>query len=210
MASAAHRRYPTAWQRKMMWAALTAIFMVLLGIVGSVIWAAAKLIAFLQPILIPVAIAAILAYVLDPVVTHLARGMLLLGLNFAPLIGLLVVFLTMIPYIGIVVCWIPAVLIATAQWGDWTHHLLVTVVFFGVQNFEAIFIAPRIVGNSVGLHPMTVIVSIVIWGLLIGGLLGADPRRSAHRDAEVLARALRLGSSAARTRRGANRKKSRW
>src|SRR5438874_11109773 len=31
---------------------------------------------------------------------------------------------------------------------------------------------PRIVGKSVGLHPMTVIVSIFVWGLLIGGLLG--------------------------------------
>jgi predicted PurR-regulated permease PerM len=49
---------------------------------------------------------------------------------------------------------------------------MVTGVFLVVQNLEAIFIAPRIVGNSVGLHPMTVIVSIFIWGLLIGGLLG--------------------------------------
>ena len=94
------------------------------------------------------------------------------GLNFAPLIGLLVVILTMIPYIGIILCWIPAVLIAAAQWGDWTHPLIVTLVFILVQNLEAIFIAPRIVGSSVGLHPMTVIVSIFIWGLLIGGLLG--------------------------------------
>lgn len=94
------------------------------------------------------------------------------GLNFAPLIGLLVVVLTMIPYIGIVLCWVPAVLIAAAQWGDWTHPLVITAVFLLVQNLEAIFIAPRIVGNSVGLHPMTVIVSIFIWGLLIGGLLG--------------------------------------
>ena len=94
------------------------------------------------------------------------------GLNFAPLIGLLVVVLTMIPYIGIIVCWVPAVLIAAAQWGDWTHPLIVTAVFLIVQNLEAIFIAPRIVGTSVGLHPMTVIVSIFVWGLLIGGLLG--------------------------------------
>jgi predicted PurR-regulated permease PerM len=94
------------------------------------------------------------------------------GLNFAPLIGLLVIILTMIPYIGIVLCWVPAVLIAAAQWGDWTHPLIVTFVFLLVQNLEAIFIAPRIVGNSVGLHPMTVIVSIFVWGLLIGGLLG--------------------------------------
>ena len=44
-----------------------------------------------------------------------------LGLNFAPLIGVLVVILTMIPYIGIVICWVPAVLIAAFQWGDWRH-----------------------------------------------------------------------------------------
>jgi predicted PurR-regulated permease PerM len=94
------------------------------------------------------------------------------GLNFAPLIGALVVVLTMIPYLGIVICWIPAVLLAAAQWGTWSGVAWVTVIFFGVQNLEAIFIAPRIVGNSVGLHPMTVIVSIFVWGLLIGGLLG--------------------------------------
>src|SRR4051812_14999431 len=56
--------------------------------------------------------------------------------------------------------------------GDWMHPLAVTGVFLLVQNAEAIFIAPRIVGNSVGLHPVTVIVSIFVWGLLIGGLLG--------------------------------------
>lgn len=104
--------------------------------------------------------------------TLIGIALLILGLNFAPLIGLLVMILTMIPYLGIVLCWVPAVLIATAQWGDWTHPLIVTLIFFGIQNLEAIFIAPRIVGNFVGLHPMTVIVSIFVWGLLIGGLLG--------------------------------------
>jgi predicted PurR-regulated permease PerM len=104
--------------------------------------------------------------------TLIGTALYLYGLNFAPLIGLLVVVLTMIPYIGIILCWIPAVLIAAGQWGDWIHPLTVTLIFVGVQNLEAIFIAPRIVGNSVGLHPMTVIVSIFVWGLLIGGLLG--------------------------------------
>jgi predicted PurR-regulated permease PerM len=104
--------------------------------------------------------------------TLIGTALFLYGLNFAPLIGVVVVILTMIPYIGIVVCWVPAVLIAFGQWGDWTHPLVVTGIFIIVQNLEAIFIAPRIVGNSVGLHPMTVIVSIFVWGLLIGGLLG--------------------------------------
>ncbi len=102
----------------------------------------------------------------------IGTALLILGLNFAPLIGCLVVVLTMIPYIGIVLCWIPAVLIAAFQWGDWTHPLIVTGIFILIQNLEGMFYAPRIVGNSVGLHPMTVIVSIFVWGLLIGGLLG--------------------------------------
>ncbi|MFZ0918416.1 MAG: AI-2E family transporter [Candidatus Udaeobacter sp.] len=94
------------------------------------------------------------------------------GLNFAPLIGVLVVILTMIPYIGIIICWVPAVLIAAFQWGDWTHPIIVTGIFIAIQNLEGIFYAPRIVGNYVGLHPMTVIVSIFVWGLIIGGVIG--------------------------------------
>lgn len=104
--------------------------------------------------------------------TLIGSALTLLGLNFAPLIGLLVVVLTMIPYIGIVICWVPAVLIAAFQWGDWTHPLIVTIIFIAIQNLEGILYAPRILGKSVGLHPMTVIVSIFVWGLLIGGLLG--------------------------------------
>jgi predicted PurR-regulated permease PerM len=104
--------------------------------------------------------------------TLIGSVLTLFGLNFAPLIGLFVVILTMIPYIGIVICWVPAVLIAAFQWGDWTHPLIVTIIFIVVQNLEGMFYAPRIVGKSVGLHPMTVIVSIFVWGLLIGGLLG--------------------------------------
>src|ERR1051325_11076752 len=68
-------KYPTAWQKKIMWAALSAIFVVLLIVIaGSAIWVAANLIAFVQPILMPVAIAGILAYLLDPLVTKISRG----------------------------------------------------------------------------------------------------------------------------------------
>src|SRR5438477_11400721 len=66
--------YPTSWQRKMMWAALTACFVVVLVvIVAAVIWAGASIISFLQPILIPVAIAAILTHLLDPLLTKMPR-----------------------------------------------------------------------------------------------------------------------------------------
>jgi predicted PurR-regulated permease PerM len=120
----------------------------------------------------------IIAYFRGQLLVCLVDGILigsaltLFGLNFAPLIGILVVVLTMIPYIGIIICWVPAVLIAAFQWGDWWHPFWVTVIFVFIQHAEGFFYAPRIVGNSVGLHPMTVIVSIFVWGLLIGGLLG--------------------------------------
>lgn len=102
----------------------------------------------------------------------IGSALTLFGLNFAPLIGVLVVILTMIPYIGIFLCWIPAVMIAAFQFGDWWHPFWVTMIFVAIQNAEGMFYAPRIVGDSVGLHPLTVIMSIFIWGLLIGGLLG--------------------------------------
>src|SRR2546429_9733237 len=71
------KEYPTPWQRKTMWAALLACFVVLLVIVvGAVIWAAPNVISFLQPILIPVAIAVILTYLLDPLVTKMSHGTL--------------------------------------------------------------------------------------------------------------------------------------
>ncbi len=120
----------------------------------------------------------VIAYFRGQLLVCLVDGLLIgvtltiYGLNFAPLIGLIVIPLTMIPYLGIILCWIPAVLIAAAQWGDWWHPFWITMIFLAVQNLEGLFYAPRIVGNSVGLHPMTVIVSIFIWGLLIGGLLG--------------------------------------
>src|SRR6266478_6062862 len=71
------KEYPTPWQRKTMWAALTACFVVLLIVlVGAAIWTAANIVSFLQPILIPVAIAVILTYLLDPLVTRMSRGTL--------------------------------------------------------------------------------------------------------------------------------------
>src|SRR5205823_13350992 len=69
----------------------------------------------------------IVAYFRGQLIVCLVDGVLigtaltLIGLNFAALIGCMVVVLTMIPYIGIIICWIPAVLIAAFQWGDWTR-----------------------------------------------------------------------------------------
>ncbi|RYD81718.1 MAG: AI-2E family transporter [Verrucomicrobiaceae bacterium] len=114
--------------------------------------------------------------------TATALGLVIIGLDFGLLIGLLLCVLGLIPYLGIILCWIPAVIIASVQggvgtWipGDpwWLLPAVVTGIFVVVQQIDGLFITPRIVGESVGLHPMTVIVSVFLWSLLMGGLLGA-------------------------------------
>lgn len=109
-------------------------------------------------------------------------GLVIVGLKFGWLIGLSLCLLGMIPYLGIFVCWIPAVIIASVQGGSgtwitgdpwWVFPLVVTGIFALVQQIDGLFITPKVVGESVGLHPMTVIMSVFVWSLVLGGLLGA-------------------------------------
>jgi predicted PurR-regulated permease PerM len=104
----------------------------------------------------------------------LAIGLSIVGLQFGFLIGLGFAFFGIIPYAGYIVCYIPAILIAFVQFNDWVHPLWVTIIFFLiVAQIDGLVTTPRIVGNSVGLHPMTVIMSVFLWTLVLGGLLGA-------------------------------------
>jgi len=118
------------------------------------------------------------------IINGVATGTLLgiVGLDFGVLIGFGLCILGIIPYIGIALCWIPAVIIAAVQGGSWilpttaawwVFPLVVTGVFAVVQQVDGLFITPRIVGERVGLHPVTVIFSVFLWSLLLGGLLGA-------------------------------------
>jgi len=109
-------------------------------------------------------------------------GLVIVGLKFGWLIGLSLCVLGMIPYLGIIVCMIPAVIIASVQggswlisgdWPGWAFPVIVLAIFLIVQQIDGLFITPKIVGESVGLHPMTVIMSVFLWSLVMGGLLGA-------------------------------------
>ena len=46
-------------------------------------------------------------------------------------------------------------------------------IFIIVQQINSLLTAPKIVGDSVGLHPMTVIFSMLFWSLILGGFVGA-------------------------------------
>jgi len=99
-------------------------------------------------------------------------GFLLIGLPYAVLIGVVAMVVTIIPYVGAILVATTALLIALVQFGDWLHPLLVLAVFGAVQVLESLFISPRIMGNRVGLHPVTIIVAVMVGTTLLGGLLG--------------------------------------
>ncbi len=100
-------------------------------------------------------------------------ALMIMGLDFAFFVGMLVVVLTFIPYLGIILCYIPAILIAIIQYGDFVHPMYVVGIMFTVQMLESTIISPKIVGDSVGLHPVTVIFSVFGWSLLLNGPIGA-------------------------------------
>lgn len=99
-------------------------------------------------------------------------GFLLIGLPYAFLIGLLSVFLTIIPFLGATVICSAALVIGFASTGSWQLPALVVLVFTIVQTAEGLLIQPKIVGDRVGLHPLSIIVAVLVGTTLFGGLLG--------------------------------------
>jgi predicted PurR-regulated permease PerM len=108
-------------------------------------------------------------------------GLAFVRLEFGLLIGVVLCFLGIVPYLGITACWVISLGLAVIQGESWLvpHHPLwlfpfvISCIFFVVHWFDGLFVTPKIVGDSVGLHPFTVIFSIFVWSLLMGGLLGA-------------------------------------
>lgn len=99
-------------------------------------------------------------------------GFLIIGLPYALLIGVMGTFLTMIPFLGAITTCGTALVIALVQYGDWLHPALVLGVFGFVQLMEALVFQPKIIGNRVGLHPMTIIVALMVGTNLLGGVMG--------------------------------------
>ena len=48
----------------------------------------------------------------------------------------------------------------------------IQAVFVAVQAIEGLFISPRIIGDRVGLHPLTIIIAVIVGTTLLGGILG--------------------------------------
>lgn len=112
----------------------------------------------------------------------------LFGHPYPVLVGIALAVLGVLPFIGNIICMIPAVITAYAAFSDptedfwirsligdnaWIYVVIILGIFIIVQQINSLVTAPKIVGDSVGLHPMTVIFSMLFWSLLLGGFLGA-------------------------------------
>ena len=111
-----------------------------------------------------------------------AFGLTLTGLNFGILIGLFAGLISFIPYVGSLVGLVLSVGVAFVQfWPDWTMVAAVAGVFFVGQFIEGNILQPRLVGKSVGLHPVWLMFALFAFGALFGfvGLLIAVPAAAA-------------------------------
>lgn len=105
-------------------------------------------------------------------------GLSLAGLNFGLLIGLFSGLISFIPYVGSTIGLVLAVGVALVQfWPEYWWILLVAGIFASGQFIEGNILQPKLVGNSVGLHPVWLMFALFAFGLLFGfvGLLVAVP-----------------------------------
>lgn len=110
--------------------------------------------------------------------TFYAAALMLAGLQFGLIVGAIAGAISFIPYVGSLVGGALALGLAFYQfWGDWLQIGLIGAIFALGQFLEGNFITPRLVGRSVGLHPVWLIFALSAFGAVFGfiGLLVAVP-----------------------------------
>ena len=114
--------------------------------------------------------------------TYYAISLMLVGLQFGLVVGFVAGLLTFIPYVGALVGGALAIGLALFQfWGDWVWIAAVAGIFMIGQVAEGNFLTPKLVGSSVGLHPVWLILALTVFGALFGfvGMLVAVPMAAA-------------------------------
>lgn len=104
-------------------------------------------------------------------------GLWIAGFPYSGLVGAVAGVFNVVPYLGLPVSLIPAIIISILSGSFLASLLKVAIVFAIVQFLDGNIIAPRIVGESVGLHPVWVMLAIAVAGFSFGfvGLLLAIP-----------------------------------
>jgi predicted PurR-regulated permease PerM len=102
----------------------------------------------------------------------LTAGFFIIGLNYALLLGLVAGVLSIVPFLGVILSLFPALLLAALQFGDWLHPALVLGLFLLAQTVEGFYLTPKIMGDRVGLHPLTIMIAVMVGTTLMGGIVG--------------------------------------
>lgn len=99
----------------------------------------------------------------------------LLGLRYAVLLGIWAGITELVPYVGPFLGAVPAVLAGISV--SPLLAIQVALAFFIIQQLEGAVLSPKIMGDSVGLHPLVVILAILAGGTLFGvwGMILALP-----------------------------------
>jgi predicted PurR-regulated permease PerM len=110
--------------------------------------------------------------------TFYSVALMVVGLNFGLIVGAIAGLITFIPYVGSLVGGTLAIGLALFQfWGDWGMIGIVAGIFAAGQMIEGNFLTPKLVGGSVGLHPVWLLFALSAFGTLFGfvGMLVAVP-----------------------------------
>ncbi|MEP5760076.1 MAG: AI-2E family transporter [Litoreibacter sp.] len=104
--------------------------------------------------------------------------LMLVGLQFGLVVGVVAGLISFIPYIGALVGGVMAFGLALYQfWGDPIWIVAVAIIFGAGQFLEGNILTPKLVGESVGLHPVWLIFALSVFGSIFGfvGMLVAVP-----------------------------------
>ncbi len=110
--------------------------------------------------------------------TFYSVALMLAGLDFGLIVGAIAGLITFIPYIGALIGGALAIGLALFQfWGEWLNIGIIAAIFAAGQFLEGNIITPRLVGKSVGLHPVWLLFALSAFGTLFGfvGMLVAVP-----------------------------------
>lgn len=111
-----------------------------------------------------------------------AISLSVVGLNFGFLIGSVAGLISFIPYVGSIVGFVLSVGVALVQfWPDWIWVVVVAGIFVVGQLVEGNILQPKLVGSSVGVHPVWLMFALFAFGSLFGfvGMLIAVPATAA-------------------------------
>ena len=99
-------------------------------------------------------------------------GLMVIGIPYGLILGIMTGALSIVPFLGIIASILPALLLGFLADPGWLKPLEVLLVFAVVQISESTLITPRVQSHTTGLHPLTIILGILFWSLLLPGILG--------------------------------------